>query len=200
VSPVIALDVALLLPPDVQRRAIALSAALPASESKGLRLDANHLPHVTLTQQFVRRSELEQVFARIDEVVRERRAIPLMVTGGGRGTASVWMALAVTPELQDLHERLMEELAEFQESFGIPDSFVDGDARTEDLRWVDTYRRASAFASYTPHVTLGHASLAPVVESFEFSAAIVAACHLGRFCTCRHVLAEWRLEPKLPRR
>ena len=196
----IALDVALLLPSDIERQAVALSAALPLSESKGLRLDADHLPHVTLTQQFVRPNELEQVFAHIDDLLRGRRALTLTVAGGGRGTASVWMALAVTPELQDLHERLMEALAGFEQGLGMPGAFFDGDARPEDLRRVDGYRRNSAFGSFTPHVTLGHASHTPVVESFEFSATVVSACHLGRFCTCRRVLAEWRLDPKVPPR
>ena len=54
VSTLIALDIALLPPADVRARAIDISAALPAAESHGLRLDDEHIPHITLTQQFIR--------------------------------------------------------------------------------------------------------------------------------------------------
>jgi len=57
-EPLIAVDVAILPPPMVADAALQLSAALPASESKGLRLDARHLPHITLTQQFVRAEDV----------------------------------------------------------------------------------------------------------------------------------------------
>ncbi len=66
----IALDVAVLLPPDVTARAVALSAALPAAESQGLRLDEEHLPHVTLMQLFARVNELDLVLSKVDETVR----------------------------------------------------------------------------------------------------------------------------------
>src|SRR5687767_2399322 len=100
-SQLLALDVAVLLPPDARQRAIDLSAALPAAESHGLRLDVGHLPHITLTQMFVRADELDTAFERIDEVLRDQRPLTVHVTGGGSsgGGSSVWMAIDRTPEL-----------------------------------------------------------------------------------------------------
>src|SRR4051812_22391696 len=49
----IAIDVPILPPRVVAEAAIALSAALPSSQSQGLRLDDTPLPHITLTQQFI---------------------------------------------------------------------------------------------------------------------------------------------------
>lgn len=190
----LALDVAILPPADVRRRAIQLSAALPDTDFEGLRLDEAHLPHVTLTQQFVRAGDLDRIGERLDLVLRTQPPIGVHVTGGGGTRAStVWMAIARTDALASLHERLMEALREFEEAGGGPAAFVDDDARLADVAWVAGYRVKSSFLSYAPHITLGHAGEPPRIEPFTFDAATVAACHLGRFCTCRRVLRQWEL-------
>ena len=82
-SKLVAVDVAILPPPDITARAIALSAALPAEESEGPRLDAERLPHITLTQQFIRAEELDAAFERIDGIVSSMRPIRIVATGAG---------------------------------------------------------------------------------------------------------------------
>ena len=192
-STLLALDVAILPPPDVGARAVSLSATLPAAQSQGLRLDANRRPHITLTQQFVPSDELDAVLERLDEVLRGQPPLTLQVTGGGKGASSVWMAVERTAALSQLHERLMDVLHGFERPGGGAAAFVQGDAREGDLAWVTGYRQASSFGAYTPHITLGHASNPPHVDPLTFEATTVAACHLGRFCTCRRALRSWEL-------
>lgn len=193
IQPTLAVDIAMLLPPDVQARALALSAALPREEFQGLRLDEQHLPHITLMQLFVRTAEIEQAAARVDEVVRGHARMTLQVTGGGRGTHAVWMAVARAPALVSLHEQLMDTLRGLERPDGGPSAFADPDARLRDVLWVSGYRLSSSFHHFTPHITLGHAAAAPTLEPFAFEADTVAMCHLGRFCTCRRVLRRWTL-------
>jgi 2'-5' RNA ligase len=193
-STLLALDVAILLPPpDVRQRAMHLSATLPADESQGLRLDAEHLPHITLTQQFVRVDELDAIFDRVDEALRGQPPLTIHVTGGGKGASSVWMAVERTAAMSQLHERLMETLRGFERPGGGPATFFEGDARVGDVVWVTGYRLKSSLSAYTPHITLGHASEPPRVDPFTFEATTVAACHLGRFCSCCRVLRSWEL-------
>ena len=192
-SQILALDVALLPPSDVAQRAIELSASLPVSESQGLRLDAEHLPHITLTQQFVRVADLDEALANVEEVLRSQRRRRLMVSGGGRGDDAVWMAIERTAAIVALHERLMSVLRDLKQPDGSVAAFVGEAARAKDVLWVSGYRTKSSFAAFTPHITLGHAKEPPRIEPFEFEATTVAACHLGRFCTCRRVLRTWTL-------
>jgi 2'-5' RNA ligase len=192
-SKLTAVDVAILPPPDVSRIAIDLSATLPAAHSKGLRLDDTHLPHITLVQLFVRTEELPQMEADIDGVVRGMTPLRLRVTGGGRSRHTVWMTIERTPELSALHEALMHAVRGIERQGGTAAAFVDGNARPGDVLWVTGYRLSSSFAAFTPHITLGHAKQAPQIEPFEFDAVDVAACHLGRFCSCRRVLRRWSL-------
>ena len=189
----LALDIAILPPPDASERAMRLSAALPEEQSQGLRLDAGHLPHITLTQQFVERDALEAVFERVAEVLRGQPPIPVNVGGSGKGANAVWMAVERTPAIFRLHERLMEGLRDFGRPGGGSPAFFDGDAREGDVAWVVNYRLKSSFDFYTPHITLGHAAEPPRIDPLTFEATTVAACHLGRFCACRRVLRTWEM-------
>ena len=189
----IAIDVAILPPDDISQRAIELSAALPASEGRGLRLDAEHLPHITLVQLFVRPEELDVALDDVGAVVRDMPPLRLRVAGGGQSRQTVWLTIDRTPPLDALHDRLMHALRGVERQSATPAAFADGDARPGDVLWVSTYRLKAAFGSFTPHITLGHARRPPHVEPFEFDARTVGACHLGRFCTCRRVLRRWTL-------
>ncbi len=193
IESLLAIDVVLLPPPPVSARAIDLSAVLPADLSHEFRLDANHQPHITLSQHFVRDNELEQALARVDEVLRDRTRLTLSVTGGGHGASSVWMAIERTPAIVELHERLLEALRGLERADGGPSAFFEGDARVRDVLWVAGYRLKSSFGSYTPHITLGHGGEPPWIEPFSFEATTAAVCHLGRFCACRRVLRQWTL-------
>jgi 2'-5' RNA ligase len=192
---IVALDVAILPPPDVMSRAIAYSAALPAEESQGLQLGADRLPHVTLTQQFVRQEELPVAFAHLDDVLEEQPPLRLLVTGGGHSGHTLWLSVERSPELFDLHHRLMDALRGLERSEGGPHAFYEGTGRIGDVLWVGSFRLESSFGAFTPHITLGHGKHPPTVEPFAFDATTIAACHLGRFCTCRSVLRSWDLSP-----
>ena len=192
-APLTAIDVAIIPPPDVSDAAKALSAGLPAHESQGLRLDARHLPHITLTQQFIPAGDVAAVARAIAPLLRRRPPLPLAITGPGRGSSSVWMEIGRTPILLDLHEALMEVLQPFERAGGTADAFAGGDARAGDITFVSGFRWSSSFTRFTPHITLGHASTLPPVRPLAFRATTIALCHLGRFCSCRGVLESWSL-------
>ncbi|MBI4886374.1 MAG: 2'-5' RNA ligase family protein [Acidobacteria bacterium] len=193
----IALDLAILPPPEVNARAVRLSAGLPRRESRGLRLDEQHLPHVTLTQQFVDDADLDAVLNAADAVLRRQPPLALCVTGAGQGGRTVWMALERSAALDGVHERLMTALRPFERAEGTATAFHEGDARPRDAAWVRGYRVTAGGDAYAPHVTLGHATRPPTIQPFTFEATTVAACHLGRFCSCRRVLRRWELnEPR----
>jgi 2'-5' RNA ligase len=188
-----AIAIAILPPPDVSECAVALSAALPAAESQGLQLGPECLPHVTLMQQFVSRDALDELISDVDRVLRDQEPLPLRVTGGAKGSNSVWMAVERTTALVRLHEQLLEANTVFDVVDGDAAGFFAADARDRDVRWVREFRRESSFASFTPHITLGHASEPPRVDAFDFVATTIAVCHLGRCCSCRRIIRAWEL-------
>ena len=193
-SDLIAIDVAILPPEPVSQRAKELSAGLPAGNDERLVLDDDHLPHITLTQQFVRVEELDLVMRDIDTVLQTVAPMPLRVRGGGVSGHTVWIEIERSAELVALHESLMEALRGVERPGGTPAAFADGDARIRDLLWVSSYRLQSSFHAYTPHITLGHGAESPYVEPFDFVADTVAVCQLGRFCACHRALRSWTLD------
>jgi 2'-5' RNA ligase len=193
-STLVAVDVAILTPPEITARAIELSAALPADGSQGLRLDSEHLPHITLTQQFIREDELDAAFERIDGIVATAAPLRVVATGPGRSGHTLWIAIERTPELSELHEQLMGSLRGVERPDGGPHAFVGGNGRMGDVLWVASYRLKASFGHFTPHITLGHGTEPPAIEPFAFDATTIAAAHLGRFCTCQRILRSWHLE------
>ena len=189
----VAIDVAILPPADVSARAAALSAALPAGESQGLRLGGDCLPHITLTQQFVRAGDLDSVLERVGSILAGMEPMRLTVTGGGRGQSAVWMAIELTPPLSELHRKLMNVLSPFERTDGTAAAFFNGGGRSTDVEWVARFRQTSSHTDFLPHITLGHSVTPPPVEPLRFTATTIAACHLGTFCTCRRVLRQWTL-------
>ena len=190
----IAIDIAILPPPSVTRLAIELSAALPADGPRRLLLDRNdYLPHITMLQQFVDERALETCLARVGEVVLAQRPLALRVTGGGMGSSSVWMTIERTRALVDLHARVLAAARPFDRERGDASAFVDDDARDRDVQWVIGYRTSSSGDAFQPHITLGHDVRPPSIELVDFEATTIAACHLGRFCSCRRILREWHL-------
>ena len=133
------------------------------------------------------------MLAQVDHARRDHEPLPLRVIGGGKGSNSVWMSIQRSPALVHLHERLLHAMEPFELQRGDASAFLNGDARDRDVRWVTAFRRESSFARFTPHITLGHASEPPHVESMDFVATTIAVCHLGRFCTCRRIIRAWEL-------
>ena len=189
----LALDIAILPPPDVHNRAIEISASLPEHESQGLQLGRECLPHVTLTQQFVRADDLDALLARVGENLRGHQPLTLPVTGCAHRDRTVWMTIERTRDLAALHERLMDAILPFERSDGSAGAFLGQGARPEDVAWVSGYRTKSSLRLFAPHITLGHATNAPSIAPFSFLATTVAACHLGHHCSCQSVLRRWEL-------
>lgn len=200
VPSVMAIDVALLLPEEAHARADAVNARLWERSRAGFRFDETHLPHITLVQQFVRRARLPEVFAIVESVAREFSPIVLTVSRIETRGETVQFVIAPHPELQRMHERLMEALAPLDEGEGTEEAFADGDEppRPRDLQWVRDYRSQASFARYVPHITLGKGEAPEPCDPFPFTARRLAVCQLGRFCTCRVILKEWTLNPKAP--
>jgi 2'-5' RNA ligase len=196
---VIAVDVALLLPDEVAALAVRINREFPAGEAEDLILDDDHLPHLTLVQQFVQGSRLNGLIGEVEAIVSRKPALRLDVSGLEKLGSTVVLAVSRTPELQRLHGALMEALAGFEKGLGGHESFHSNGKgpRERDVQYVTNFRARSAFDNYSPHITLGHGETSTRVEAFSFDADHVAVCHLGRFCTCRIVFADWKLSSNI---
>lgn len=190
----LAVDVALLLPSEVQNRVSRINARL-SGPPEGFRFDSSHLPHVTLVQQFVPAADLPLVTTEVGAVLSSFAPLTLTTERLASNGLTTSLVLGATQTLGAVHTRLMDRLAPFDMTAGGADAFVtDGEPpRTRDVEWVTRFRTAAAYRSFKPHVTLGAGVLDEPAPALRFAADEVALCQLGRFCTCRRVLASWTL-------
>ena len=190
----LAVDVALLLPPSARDMATRLNARL-IGPPDGFRFDADHLPHVSLVQQFVPATDLPLVSAEVGAVLSTAPPLLLVAERLASNGTTTSLVLAATRPLETLHARLMDRLAPFDMTAGDADAFLAAGEppRPRDVEWVTRFRTAAAYAAFEPHVTLGTGVLGDAAPVLEVEADQVAICRLGRFCTCRCVLASWTL-------
>ena len=190
----VALDVALLLPPAAAAAVGRLNARLQPPPD-GFAFDDTHLPHVTLVQQFVRAADLHSDLSMLGRATAETPPVPLRGVGLRRGRTTTSLEVDGGTALRRLHAVLLERLEPRAAAPGDASAFVDeGEpARGGDVDWVARFRTRAAGAAFEPHVTLGVGVLEGAAPRIAFTATELAACLLGRFCTCRRVLAAWRL-------
>jgi hypothetical protein len=193
-GPLVAVDAAILLPAPAQEAFARLNEQL-AGPPDGFRFDGSHLPHVTLAQQFVPAADLPLVRAEIGAVLASFPPLTLAAERLAASGATTSLVLAATPSITTLHTRLMDRLAAFDMTAGGADAFLaNGEPpRARDVEWVTRFRTAAAYGAFQPHVTLGVGTLEAPAPVLEIEADQAALCHLGRFCTCRQVIASWRL-------
>lgn len=205
----VAIDV--LLEPDqaMMQQAIGINARLLGDYSKGFPLGTEQVPHITLVQLFVRAADLPQVKAAVAGALGGGNSLVGRQLTGIGVTAAVMGSIALaaldverTPELQQLHERVVQAVTPFAVQGGSsaafststslptvpPDSWI--------VEYVQTFIATQAGEHYYPHITLGMASAEftrqVAAEPFPrapFMVARLAVRHLGEHGTAQQELA-----------
>jgi len=197
----LAIDIALLPPNDIMERAKEMNTQLWEQTQKGFRFDESHLPHITLLQQFIHRSNLEQVVATITETIASTPAINITIAETHLGSLqeggfqiSDWR-VEPTAALSLLHQKIFSSLELFVTTGDRAGFFLDPGEEVRELtwQWTNNFRASHNDKAFAPHLTLGNGRAEPV-EPFSFTSSRLALCQLGNFNTCRKILHEWSLQ------
>jgi phosphoserine phosphatase len=205
---VTAIDV--LLEPDdtMLRHSAADNASLLKAYPKGFALDADHRPHITMLQTFVRTADLDKVYAAVGKVLARTNvnAMKLEATkryylpAGELGVAGI--VAKPTAELLKLQADIIAAVAPFTEVTGPIGAFTAGHENpavdTMLIDYVSTFVQKSAGEKFNPHVSTGTAPnadldklLAEPFTPFTFSPAGAAVYQLGPYGTAAKKLREW---------
>ena len=206
---VTAIDILLLPDETMIDHAQADNARLRANYPAGFALDAEHRPHITLLQRYVRTNDLDQVFAAVQRVFDEQRPVgwDLEATGcffvdfDNMGLAGI--VIRPTPQLRTLQEAIVEAVEPYTVPDGTSAAFVTAAGQTEinasSRDYVGTFVPEQLGAKYGPHVTTGVGQFdfvrtmkaAPFAD-FKFKVADAAVFHLGDYCTAAKELWKWQ--------
>jgi len=205
---VTAIDV--MLEPDATmlKHAEAANARLLNVFPQGFSLDANHRPHVTMVQRFVRTADLDKVYAAAGKVFAGANVTGLKLESfkyyyiPDKDIGLSGIVVKPTPELLKLQQDVIAAVAPFTEATGTSAAFVttpdDPVINPLLIEYVAAFVPKASGEHFNPHVTTGVASreyldkmLAEPFEPFTFSPAGAAVYQLGQFGTAAKKLKEW---------
>jgi 2'-5' RNA ligase len=211
-NPVTAIDIALEPDAKMVQHAMDANARLRKDFPKGFTLDATHLPHISLLQQFVRTDDLDKVYAAANAVLAKERPTAWTLKAFKYyyiPAPPVGLAGIVVEPTEDLH-RLQDELISAVKPFtvktGTPAAFFSEeggrDIQKSLISYVANFVADAAGKRFNPHVTIGigmeaylNKMMAEPFASFTFSAAGASVYQLGTFGTARKELRALKLTP-----
>lgn len=146
-------------------RAKAVNARLRDTYPDGFALDANHAPHVTILQRFIRTADLEPVVEAVTEVLRAEQPLAWESQATGYSDHAyqtlglVGMVIEPTPTLRHLQQRIIDAVDPFAVDKGTGDAFaprLDGGAISQPtVDYVNTFVGLRTGMNYQPHLTVG---------------------------------------------
>jgi hypothetical protein len=195
------------------QRSAANNARLLKAYPKGFALDELHRPHITMLQTFVRRADLEQVYAAAEKVLKGAQVNSLKLEAfkyyyapaGALGVAGI--SAKPSPKIVQLQADIIAALQPFVVATGPIEAFTapHADAATDAalIAYVSTFvPKMSGAKNFNPHVSTGTAPtayldkmIAEPFKPFTFSPAGAAVYQLGPFGAAAKKLKAWDLKP-----
>lgn len=194
--PKIAIDVVLLPDESMTKLAIEVNKRQSKLNSKIVLDKAKCLPHISLAMGVIEEIDLTEVNRFLQKIasqfnVFKLTAMAYQVNKTYSGEVVAWFSVEKTPELQLLHEIVMNKLKPFLSYDASPKMILSHEPVDKGtLDWISKYAEKSSFSNFKPHITLGFGKLEKVNVKLpiDFVASTLAICHLGNHCTCRKVL------------
>jgi phosphoglycolate phosphatase-like HAD superfamily hydrolase len=199
-----------LLNPDAAmvERAQATNARLRESYPDGFALDANHAPHITILQRFVRTADLDAVANAVAEVLRAEQAMKWESKATGyyaladKDLRLVGIVIEPTEHLRRLQQRIIDAVAPFAVEKGTAEAFaprLDGGAISQPtVDYVNNFVGPRTGANYNPHLTVGigtrdfvDALKAEPFEAFTFRAVSVSLYQVGDYGVAQRKLHDF---------
>ena len=192
-----AVDVVLLPDEAMANKAIEVNADLVKKFGNKIVLNKeNCLPHISMAMGCLEETYITSVEKVLREIANETllpdlRVVGIQTSENSKGETVSVFEVEKTPQLQSLHEKVMEKLAPYLTSDVTEDMmYGNEDVAASTLLWIKNYRQKSSFENFFPHITIGYGQVENQVLPETFSASQLALCHLGNHCTCRKILVS----------
>jgi 2'-5' RNA ligase len=199
----------ILLDPDAVtvEKARAMNDRLRGDYPDGFALDANHAPHITMLQRFVRTTDLDQVVRAVAEVLRSQPSMNWETRATGlydlahQNLGLVGILIEPTEDLRRLQQRIIDAVAPFVAANGTGEAFAprpDGGAIGQPtVDYVNSFVGARTGENYHPHLTVGigtrdfvDALKAEPFATFAVRAVSVSLYHVGDYGVAQRKLHD----------
>jgi hypothetical protein len=203
----IAVDVALIPPPEIGRIAAAINRSMIGRTGlRNIVLGTNRcVPHISLGMAAISCDDLDAVLRCCEELCRIhlpiRLTIPaISVVETEDGDIVTGFDIEPTPELKKLHTSVLDVLLPI--SLEEPESGmllrVEGGVKDSGyiLDYIANFAEKAGYKRFSPHITLAYGEIAGERElvslPMKCCCTTLAVCHIGDFGVCRECLASYR--------
>jgi 2'-5' RNA ligase len=201
----------ILMDPDAAtvEKAQAVNARLRADFPHGFALDANHAPHITLLQQFVRTADLDDVAKAVAEVLRSEQSMNWESNAIGyyaladKDLRLAGIVIEPTEDMRRIQQKIIDVVSPFAVEMGTSEAFAqrpDGKAIGQPtVDYVNGFLSSRTGMNYHPHLTVGigtgdfvDALKAEPFETFIFRAISVSLYQVGEYGVAQKKLYDLR--------
>lgn len=197
-----AIDVVLLPSEKMMDKAIDINQELlKRGEPRKMVLNkTNCLPHISILMGCLADRNFDKVSSLLNEVASRHAIFNLQIAEVQQEGTSTVLNVQKDNRLQELHESIMEELGPFLSYDAVAEMLYNpSEAGPNSLEYINNFLNKASFENYSPHITVGSGTYQTEVFPVPFTAATLAICHLGNYCTCREILHQVQLERSVRR-
>ncbi|MDN3724227.1 2'-5' RNA ligase family protein [Aequorivita sp. SDUM287046] len=203
----IAIDVLIVPSEEMYSQALQLNSAIHNNNPETIKLDENHIPHITLLQGFIFEKDLPKVENVLKDVFESIKKEDLNAEkfSYSKNEAKSFAMISVekSQKLMQLHEEVIEKVKPFLQKNASENAFVpnpDGSPISKStLNYVPNFLKKYSYRNFDPHISLGVADKKVldslernVFKSIDFNAASLSIYQLGDHGTAQKLL--WKSE------
>ena len=204
---IMAIDVLIIPSEEMYSQAIQLNAAIHENNPETIKLDAGHIPHITLLQCFIKEEELPKVNKALEglfeTIKNETLTAKSLFYDKSEEESFAMISIEKSSSLLELHKKTIEIVKPYIVQNGSEKAFVqnpDGSPIGEStLNYVPNFVEKYSYENFDPHISLGVApkvvldSLAEnVFKPIDFQPASLSIYQLGDHGTAQKLL--WKAE------
>lgn len=204
---IIAIDVLLIPSEEMYAQSLQLNSLINRDNPETIKLDENHVPHITLLQCFINESDLPKVNKALEglyeTIARDSLNAESLFYHEEKEESFAMVRIEKTAPLMAIHKKVIELVKPYILENGSEASFVqnpDGSPISEStVNYVPAFVDDHSYENFDPHISLGVAqkkvldSLAQhVFKPISFKAASISVYQLGDHGTAQKLL--WKSE------
>jgi len=203
----IAIDVLLIPSEEMYTQALQLNSKINANNPKTIKLDENHVPHITLLQGYIKETDLWKVTKALnslyENIAQDSLKAESFFYDHKKEESFAMVRIEKSKPLLQLHEKTIKLVKPYLIKNGSGASFVQNPDNSpisnSTVHYVSNFIAKHGHENYDPHISLGVAqkkvldSLAErVFKPIHFKASSLSVYHLGDHGTAQKLL--WKSE------
>ena len=187
----IPIDIVIILPEDIQERAIELNKELIKENDNIVLNKENCFPHISLAMAYIEEDDLPKIMEILNEISKEILPLDLTIIDAYEVEGNypfTGLGIEKTEKLQELHEKITNKLSGFLKYDG--EGGLLGKPEGFSIPYINGFKEDASFEKFFPHITLGHGKKRQIEGQIKFTASKISVCQLGEYCTCKKILGQ----------